>query len=131
MTRPELSEPSNPATFEAEAAADQAIAACGGDARKRSKRCLSRTASWRHRSRSYGPRFPPATRAAGSTSRAIGRIGTTDMTEVTYYVALPFIAADDGIAAGEATECFGQCRRDAGRGAVSQARHPRRRRVPP
>lgn len=28
------------------------------------------------------------------------------MTEVTYYVALPFIAADDGIAAGEATECF-------------------------
>ena len=28
------------------------------------------------------------------------------MTEVTYYVALPFIAADDGIAAGEPTECF-------------------------
>src|SRR4051812_29103874 len=73
---------------------------------KRSKRCLSLTASWRHRSLSYGPRFPPATRAAGSTSRAIGRIGTTDMAEVTYYVALPFVAADDGIAAGEATECF-------------------------
>ncbi len=28
------------------------------------------------------------------------------MSEVTYYVALPFIAADDGIAAGEAVECF-------------------------
>lgn len=28
------------------------------------------------------------------------------MAEVTYYVALPFVAADDGIAAGEATECF-------------------------
>jgi hypothetical protein len=28
------------------------------------------------------------------------------MTEVTYYVALPFVAADDGIAAGEPTECF-------------------------
>jgi len=28
------------------------------------------------------------------------------MAEVTYYVALPFIAADDGIAAGEPTECF-------------------------
>ncbi|MDE5446345.1 hypothetical protein GWG65_34290 [Bradyrhizobium sp. CSA207] len=28
------------------------------------------------------------------------------MSEVTYYVALPFVAADDGIAAGEATECF-------------------------
>ena len=26
--------------------------------------------------------------------------------EVTYYVALPFVAADDGIAAGEPTECF-------------------------
>jgi hypothetical protein len=28
------------------------------------------------------------------------------MTEVTYYVALPFVATDDGIAAGEPTECF-------------------------
>jgi len=28
------------------------------------------------------------------------------MPEVTYYVALPFIASDDGIAAGEAVECF-------------------------
>lgn len=28
------------------------------------------------------------------------------MSEVTYYVALPFVAADDGMAAGEAVECF-------------------------
>jgi hypothetical protein len=28
------------------------------------------------------------------------------LTEVTYYVALPFVAADDGIAAGEPAECF-------------------------
>lgn len=28
------------------------------------------------------------------------------MSEVTYYVALPFVASDDGIAAGEAVECF-------------------------
>jgi hypothetical protein len=28
------------------------------------------------------------------------------MSEVTYYVALPFVPSDDGIAAGEATECF-------------------------
>jgi hypothetical protein len=28
------------------------------------------------------------------------------MSEVTYYVALPFVAADDGIAAGEPMECF-------------------------
>jgi hypothetical protein len=26
--------------------------------------------------------------------------------EVTYFVALPFVAADDGIAAGEPTECL-------------------------
>lgn len=28
------------------------------------------------------------------------------MSEVTYYVALPFVAADGGVAAGEAIECF-------------------------
>ncbi|HEY4914409.1 MAG TPA: hypothetical protein VIJ91_10890 [Candidatus Dormibacteraeota bacterium] len=28
------------------------------------------------------------------------------MPEITYYVALPFIASDDGIAPAEATECF-------------------------
>jgi hypothetical protein len=28
------------------------------------------------------------------------------MAEVTYYVALPFVAADDGVPAGEAVECF-------------------------
>jgi hypothetical protein len=28
------------------------------------------------------------------------------MAEVTYLVALPFIATDDGVAAGEPTECF-------------------------
>src|SRR2546422_11525835 len=28
------------------------------------------------------------------------------MAEVTYFVALPFVAAEDGIAAGEPTECF-------------------------
>jgi hypothetical protein len=28
------------------------------------------------------------------------------MAEVTYYVALPFAASDDGVAAGEPTECF-------------------------
>jgi len=28
------------------------------------------------------------------------------MAEVTYFVALPFIATDNGIAAGEPTECF-------------------------
>ena len=37
------------------------------------------------------------------------------MAEVTYYVALPFVATDDGIAAGEPTECFNSV-------AVSNAR---------
>jgi hypothetical protein len=28
------------------------------------------------------------------------------MADVTYFVALPFVAADDGVAPGEAVECF-------------------------
>lgn len=28
------------------------------------------------------------------------------MTDVTYYVALPFVYSDDGVAAGEAAECL-------------------------
>jgi hypothetical protein len=28
------------------------------------------------------------------------------MAEVTYFVALPFVAGDDGVTAGEPTECF-------------------------
>lgn len=28
------------------------------------------------------------------------------MTDVTYYVALPFVFSDDGLAPGEATECL-------------------------
>jgi hypothetical protein len=28
------------------------------------------------------------------------------MAEITYYVALPFVAAEDGVVAGEPTECF-------------------------
>jgi hypothetical protein len=28
------------------------------------------------------------------------------MAEVTYYVALPFVTSDQGVAAGEPTECF-------------------------
>ena len=28
------------------------------------------------------------------------------MAEVTYFVALPFVTGDDGVAAGEPTECF-------------------------
>jgi hypothetical protein len=49
-------------------------------------------------------------RAAASPGYAraasILRKKVTEISEVTYYVALPFVAADDGIAAGEAVECF-------------------------
>ena len=39
----------------------------------------------------------------GQSGQAVGRQA---IAEVTYYVALPFVAADDGIAAGEPKECF-------------------------
>jgi hypothetical protein len=50
--------------------------------------------------------------------RAIGKrmenedrpsIGAGAVAEVTYFVALPFVAAEDGVAAGEPTECQSQC----------------------
>src|SRR4051794_34594420 len=41
------------------------------------------------------------------TVQSIHRLSwSKPMAEVTYYVALPFVAADDGIAAGEPVECF-------------------------
>lgn len=46
----------------------------------------------------------PATPADGSYWP--GNARTRLMAEVTYYVALPFAFSDDGVAAGEATECF-------------------------
>lgn len=45
------------------------------------------------------PLFAPPLRGAARPQ------GVTAM-DVTYYVALPFVAADDGVAAGEAVECF-------------------------
>jgi hypothetical protein len=42
--------------------------------------------------------------AGGFRERASARM--IPMSEVTYYVALPFVPSDDGIAAGEAVECF-------------------------
>src|SRR5207253_8179377 len=38
-------------------------------------------------------------------------IGAKTMAEVTYYVALPFVATDDGVATGEPTECRSEERR--------------------
>ena len=49
------------------------------------------------------PRSTASTESAAIFLRASGCrwVGTTEM-DVTYYVALPFVAADDGIVAGEA-----------------------------
>src|ERR1700738_1355841 len=43
-------------------------------------------------------------RADGFRRRANARM--RQMSEVTYYVALPFVPSDDGVAPGEAIECF-------------------------
>ncbi|MHC2576544.1 hypothetical protein ACVI1J_001746 [Bradyrhizobium diazoefficiens] len=51
------------------------------------------------------------------------------MTDVTYYVALPFVFSDDGVAAGEAAECLSADAADAGRGPLPQAGSCRRHRV--
>ncbi|MGY3652091.1 hypothetical protein ACVWW2_007382 [Bradyrhizobium sp. LM4.3] len=42
------------------------------------------------------------------------------MSEVSYYVAFPFVPSDDGIAAGEAVEVLqSECHRDEGGGFVA------------
>lgn len=40
------------------------------------------------------------------SNAAVQTQGATQMSEVTYYVALPFVFSDDGIAPGEAVECL-------------------------
>jgi hypothetical protein len=40
------------------------------------------------------------------------------MAEVTYYVALPFVATDDGVAASEPTECLYPVAVDASRSGL-------------
>jgi hypothetical protein len=84
-----------------EAATDQAIAACGGDAREAVKALIVANEFLE----------TEACELMQAVSHAYKR-GRQDlhrvswMAEVTYYVALPLVATDDGIAAGEPTECF-------------------------
>jgi hypothetical protein len=52
------------------------------------------------------------------------------MALATYYVTLPFIASDDGVAAGEATECF-NLNAVMRAGALPDRRPRRRGRVQP
>jgi hypothetical protein len=53
------------------------------------------------------------------------------MSEVTYYVALPFVLSDDGVATAEAIELQSERRGHESRGAVAQGRLRRRRRLQP
>lgn len=63
-----------------EVAADQAIAACGGDARDAVMRLIWQMSSWRRGWPSFKLRYQPAIRAANSSARRLTeRIGTTDV----------------------------------------------------
>ena len=48
----------------------------------------------------------PLTPLCGEDFTYLFRLRTNHLTEVTCFVALPPAAADDGVAAGEPTECF-------------------------
>jgi hypothetical protein len=88
---------------ELEATVDQAITACGGDLRVTIRALII--------ANNYLELEVSELNKAVSHAYVRGRFRTytgqeRSMAEVTYFVALPFVAADDGIAAGEPTECF-------------------------
>lgn len=85
--------PIAPAEGDLELAADQAIAACGGDPREAVKALLE-------------VRSKVSTGYARDAYQRPANGRMRQMSEVTYYVALPFVFSDDGVAAGEATECL-------------------------
>lgn len=86
-----------------EIAADQAIAACGGDAREAVKTML--IANDFLEAEADVLRAAVSRMFAWSAYRAARPQGVRAM-DVTYYVALPFVTADDGVAPGEAVECL-------------------------
>jgi len=71
---------------------------------KLSRRCWSRTIFWKPSSPSSGPRCRKGMRAGGC--RRCEEERRVQRSEVTYYVALPFVLSDDGVVAAEAIECF-------------------------
>jgi hypothetical protein len=90
-------------------AADQAIAACGGDAREAVKALIVANDFWGAQVKELRAAVPTGY-SRGRYDLPRDRKETTErraeMSEVTYYVALPFVLANDGIAAGEAVQCF-------------------------
>lgn len=100
---PAAPEVSSPEPVNLDAAADQAIEACGGDAREAVKGLLVLNDFLEQqldelRSKNLG-RLRAGTASAGARSQGVAAM------DVTYYVALPFVMADDGVAPGEAVEC--------------------------
>jgi hypothetical protein len=86
-----------------EAPVDQAIAACGGDMRSTVRALIV--------ANDFLESEVSELMKAVSHAYLRGRFHTYSgeertMAEVTYFVALPFVAAEDGVAAGEPTECF-------------------------
>src|SRR5229473_2698077 len=86
-----------------EAAVEQAVAACGGDMRSTIRALI---VAYDYLETEVGELMK-----AVSHAYTRGRFHTYSgyerpMAEVTYFVALTFLAAEDGVAAGEPTECF-------------------------
>ena len=100
---PAAPETSAPQPVDLDAAADQAIEACGGDAREAVKGLLVPN--------DFLEQQLDELRSKISAGYARGRLPTGARSQgvaamdVTYYVALPFVLADDGVAPGEAVEC--------------------------
>ncbi|MGY2931879.1 hypothetical protein ACVWZ6_001481 [Bradyrhizobium sp. GM6.1] len=77
-----------------DAAVEQAIEACGGDAREPESLAGGEWLAMQLQE----------LRSKVFQGRANAR--TSQMSDVTYYVALPFVFSEDGVAAGEAAECL-------------------------
>lgn len=113
------SDQTEPLESDLELAANEAIAACGGDAREAVKALIV--------ANDFLEAQLDALRKKVSTGYARGRLPGArqhdntrmrQMAEVTYYVALPFVFSDDGVAAGDPAECLSG---DARGGALPQA----------
>jgi hypothetical protein len=83
-------------------AADQPIAACGGDAKEAVKALLVANDFLEAQ---LDELRSSVCRLRARPVRSIAQSHGVIAMDVTYYVALPFVFADDGVAAGEAVEC--------------------------
>ena len=108
-----------PAPDALDAATDQAIAACGHDARKVVNALI--VANDFLEAQLDGLRKKVSTGHAGGGSSELANRGVIQMTDVTYYVALPFVFSN---ASPPGRRRVPQCQRrgHAGRGAVTGKR---------